>query len=151
MPQRPEAETVLVVLFPGSSEVRRVDTVPQAGTRLRSEYGEVATVQQVLRSGSVTYTIDCRSQARTARDLAGDLIAHVRAAVRSSRHPQPTVQTKWQLLPRDVVLRKLEQRGDIPPAGHRFYDCEWFLYEAETGGLLSADQLNDSEIRGLTR
>ena len=62
-PRRPspsaERRFRLVVLFPGSTELRDVDDLPQPGTRLRSESGHEWFVAEVLQSGRDTYTVCC--------------------------------------------------------------------------------------------
>lgn len=53
------AKTRAVFLFHDSAEVRRVDTVPHRGARVRSDKGQDWVVGDVLPSGVDTYTVVC--------------------------------------------------------------------------------------------
>jgi hypothetical protein len=84
-------EVCLVVRFPDSTEVRWSKSPPRRGQRLRNQRGEVLFVDEVLPSGSSTYTVTCvGSQAfleglrgRSSRQLVSDLFWAARRAVRS--------------------------------------------------------------------
>ena len=77
----------LVLVFPDSSEIRHLDSVPEPGTRLRSASGHESFVVEVLQSGRVTYTVRCLGRREyldefgtasvRGRVVAGDLLEDI--------------------------------------------------------------------------
>lgn len=90
-----------VIRFPDSIEIRHLDGVPSAGSRLRSESGKEWFVVEALQSGRDTYTVLCggpkalddagigsgQARVRVAGDIADDLFHRLRRSVREQYQP----------------------------------------------------------------
>ena len=90
-----------VIRFPDSTEIRHLDGVPAAGSRLRSESGQEWFVVEAVQSGRDTYTILCggrdalrhagigsmQARVQVAADIADDLLQRVRRSVREQYQP----------------------------------------------------------------
>lgn len=66
--KRPNGDEVCVVfLFPDSSAIRYLARPPLPGASVRSPWGDVWRVRDVVQSGHSTYTVRCGEHARAPR------------------------------------------------------------------------------------
>lgn len=59
----------VVLLFPHSSSIRFVNQPPMPGASVRSPWGDVWRVEDVVQSGLSTYTVRCGEHTRVPHEL----------------------------------------------------------------------------------
>lgn len=91
-------EVCVVFLFPDASSIRYLARLPAPGARVRSPWGDVWLVEDVVQSGRATYTVRCVGKDDSRRiPNAPPLLARLGLLARRAVDAPAEARYRWRM------------------------------------------------------